>query len=504
MGCVTLAQYSMTVDVTSRRPNGMNGLFIIWLGQMISGIASNITFFALPLWILSKTGTSGSALAYWESFFFASYLFVVLFAGVFVDRYNRRAMMLVYDFVLLSTTAILLVLIAANRLEVWHLYVTAIIQGVGYAFRLPAYSSVITLLVPRKQYVRANGMISLLYDTPEIFGPILAGILYMAVGLSGILAVNLITFVFSIGALLFVDIPPTPHTPEGDVSHTGFIKEALYGVRYILRRPGLLRIQLVFFFGNLFSGMALSVTAIYTMLALRTGGNTEVAGTIQSVGALAALLAGAFLSLFGRFKKPVRAILFGWLLSSLFGLTLLGIGQILVVWLIAKVIDAVFGPVVNVAIETFLQTKIPPDVQGRVFSASDFIAQAVIPITPLLAGYFGERVFEPAMRAGGALTSTFGWLVGTGPGAGFGLMIFLCGIGGTLVGLWGFISPAIRNVDQTLPDFEILPPVGLVRREPARPVKTGTRKSSKTSSRQKTISKPTKRKGTVSKSTGKK
>jgi hypothetical protein len=207
------------------------------------------------------------------------------------------------------------------------------------------------------------------------------------------------------------------------------------------------------------------------MLALRTGGNTEIAGTVQSIGALAALLAGVFLSIFGRFKKPVRAILLGWLLSSLFGLTLLGIGQILIVWIIAKVIDAVFGPVVNVAIETFFQTKIPPDVQGRVFSASDFIAQAVIPITPILAGYYGERVFEPAMQTGGILTNTFGWLVGTGPGAGFGLMIFLCGLGGALVGLWGFLSPAIRNVDQTLPDYEILPPVGMVRRDPTLPIK---------------------------------
>ncbi len=455
----------MTIEANSRRPKGMSGLFLIWLGQMISGIASNITYFALPLWILNKTGTSGSALAYWESLFFASYLVIVLFAGVFVDRYNRKLMMLVYDFLLFLTTVILLLLVTAGRLEVWHLYLTAIIQGVGYAFRLPSYSSVITLLVPRKQYTRANGMISLLDNTPDIFGPILAGLLYITIGLNSILVINLLALVISIGTLLVVNIPPTPHTAEGDVSHSGFVKEALYGIRYIIKRPALLGIQLIFFFGNIFSGMALSVTAIYTMLSLRTGGNPEIAGTVQSVGALAALLAGVFLSIFGRFKKPVRAILFGWLLSSLFGLTLLGIGQVLLVWLIARVIDDSFGPVINVAMETFLQTKIPPDVQGRVFSASDYIAQAVIPITPLLAGYFGDRVFEPAMRAGGTLTNTFGWLVGTGPGSGFGLMIFLCGIGGTLVALVGYFSPTIRNADQILPDYLFPPPIGLMRRE---------------------------------------
>lgn len=461
----------MTVDENSRRPNGMNGLFIIWLGQMISGIATTTTFYSLPFWITAKSGASGSALSYWESFFFASYLFFVLFALLFIDRFPRKTMMLLYDFLLMSATAILLVLETSGRLEIWHIYLNAIVQGVGYAFRLPTYSSVITVLVPRKQYVRANGMLSLLYDTPEIFGPVLAGLFFLTLGLKGILAINLISFVFSIGALLFVEIPPTPHTPEGDLSHTGMFKEALYGIRYILKRPGLLGIQLIFFFGNIFSGIALSVTALYTMITLRTGGNVEIAGTVQSAGALAAVVAALFLSIFGGIKRPVNAILFGWIISSLFGLTLLGIGQVLIVWMIAKVVDSVFSPIVDVAMNNFLQTKVPPDIQGRVFSASDFIAQVPFLVTPFLAGYFGDKIFEPAMQTGGALINTFGWLVGTGPGAGYGLMIFLCGIGGTLVGAVGYFSPAIRNVDQTLPDYVIPPPVGLVRREKTLPVK---------------------------------
>ena len=466
----------MTTEVNSRRPNGMNGLFIIWLGQMISGIATTTTFYSLPFWITERTGASGSALSYWESFFFASYLFFVLFALFFIDRFPRKAMMLLYDFLLMSATAILLALEISGKLEIWHIYLNAVIQGVGYAFRLPTYSSVITVLVPRKQYVRANGMLSLLYDIPEIFGPVLAGLLFLTLGVKGILAINLISFVFSIGALLFVEIPPTPHTPEGELSHAGLFKEAMYGIRYILKRPGLLGIQLVFFFGNIFSGIALSVTALYTMITLRTGGNVEIAGTVQSAGALAAVLAALFLSIFGGIKRPVNAILFGWIISSLFGLTLLGIGQVLLIWVIAKVVDSVFNPIVDVAMNNFLQTKVPPDLQGRVFSASDFIAQVPFLVTPFLAGYFGDKIFEPAMQTGGALVNTFGWLVGTGPGAGYGLMIFLCGIGGTLVGAIAYFSPAIRNIDQTLPDYEIPPPVGLVRRTqpiPVRQEKTG-------------------------------
>ena len=459
----------MAVDINSRRPNGMKGLFVIWLGQMVSGIATTMAFYSLPFWISEKTGGSGTALAAWESFFFAAYLCFVLFALFFIDRYPRKIMMLAYDFLLLSATAILLVLEASGALEIWHIYLNAIIQGVGYAFRLPTYSSVITILVPRREYVRANGMLSLLYDTPEIFGPWLAALFFPVLGLRGALAINLLSFVISIGALLFVNIPPTPQTEEGNISHSGLFKEAMYGIKYILRRPGLFGVQLIFFFGNIFSGIALSVTALYTMIALRTNGNVELAGTVQSAGAWAAAVAALALSIFGGLKRPVRAILMGWIISSLFGLTLLGIGQILLIWVIAKVIDSLFNPVVDVAINKFVQMKVPPDIQGRVFAASDFITQVPFLFTPLLAGYFGDRFFEPAMREGGALVNTFGWLVGTGPGAGYGLMIFLCGIGGTLVGLWGYLSSTIRNADEDMPDIILPPPVGLIRRDPTLP-----------------------------------
>jgi len=201
---------------------------------------------------------------------------------------------------------------------------------------------------------------------------------------------------------------------------------------------------------------------------LRTGNNTEAVGAVQSAGALAAVIAGIYLSTWGGIKRPIHAILLGWILSSIFGLTLLGAGQALWIWLIAIVINSIFGPVVNVAIDTLMQTKIAPDLQGRVFSASDFMAQAMLPITPLLAGFLGDRVFEPAMQSDGSLVSLFGWLVGTGPGSGFGLLIIFCGVGGTLIGLSGYLIPSIRSVDKVMPDYVPLPPVGMVMR--ARPL----------------------------------
>ena len=462
-----------------QRPKGMTGLFIIWLGQMISGIASSITAVALPIWIFSITD-SGAAVGFLEFFYFGSYLLATLFAGILIDRFDRKLMMLAYDFLSLAGLAVLLVLQSAGILQVWHLYIAATLQGIGSSFQSPSYAAAITTMVSRRQYIRANSLISLLYDLPGIFGPLLAGVMYVVIGLSGILAINLLAFVISIGVLLFVEIPAPPRTLEGELSHNRFLNEAIYGIKYILQRPGLLGLQLIFSTGNLFSGIALSVAALYPMILLRTGNNTSVLGTIQAAGALASVLTGILLTTWGGIKRPARIIILGWLLSSFVSLTLLGVGQALIIWLIALVIDSVFDPIINVSMDAFLQTKVPPDLQGRVFSASDFIAQAMIPFAPLLAGYFGDQIFEPAMRTGGSLVETFGWLVGTGPGSGFGLLILLCGVGGTLIALAGYLMPSIRNLDQLMPDFRRFPPVGMIKRLPAVRTRKNTRKTRKT------------------------
>src|ERR671926_22508 len=123
-----------------QRPNGMTGLFVIWLGQMVSGIASSITAVALPIWIFSITD-SGAAVGLLEFFFFGSYLLATLFAGILIDRSDRKLMMLMYDFLSLSGLAVLLVLQTAGLLQVWHLYVSAVFEGIGSAFQSPSYAS---------------------------------------------------------------------------------------------------------------------------------------------------------------------------------------------------------------------------------------------------------------------------------------------------------------------------------------------------------------------------
>jgi hypothetical protein len=95
-------------------------------------------------------------------------------------------------------------------------------------------------------------------------------------------------------------------------------------------------------------------------------------------------------------------------------------------------------------------------VQGRVFSARRLIAWFTNPISPIIAGTLADFVLEPQMRMDSALSQTFGWLVGTGEGAGMALIIFFCGVFSVLVGVAGYFVPAIYKAETMLPDHDEL------------------------------------------------
>jgi MFS family permease len=374
-----------------------------------------------------------------------------------VDRYNRKLMMMVSDLGAGVATLLILIFQWLGILEFWHLYFASIIYGLGMAFQWPAYSAAITTLVPKEQYGRANGMMSLIEAGPGVVAPLLAGALLPVIGLTGILFFDVITFLLAIGALMIVHIPQPPRTEEGEQGKGNIWKEAAYGFKYIFARPSLLGLQMIFFAGNLFFGMAFTLLA--PMILSRTSNNTLLLGSVQTAGAIGGLIGGILMSAWGGFKRRVHGVLGGWMISGI-GLTIVGLNGGLTIWIVGMVIAALLSPLVNASNQAIWQAKVAPDVQGRVFSARRLIAWFTNPISPIIAGTLADFVLEPQMRvAGSSLSQTFGWLVGTGPGTGMSLLMFFCGFGAIFAGLAGYFIPAIHNAESILPDHDELPKV---------------------------------------------
>lgn len=436
--------------LAAKRPAGMRAFIVVWLGQIISVLASSMTQFALTIWVYQETG-SATALGLMQVFFITPFLILSPIAGVMVDRYNRKLMMMVSDLAAILATTGIFVLLALGRLEFWHLYFAAALNGIGNTFQWPAYSAAISTMVPKEHYGRANGLMSLIETGPGVLAPLLAGALLPFIGLTGILTIDVLTFLVAIAALLAVHVPQPAATAAGEEGRGSLWQEAAYGFRYIFKRPSLLGLQLIFFCGNLFAGIGYTLLA--PMILARTANNSLIFGLVQSAGAIGGVVGGVGMSLWGGFKRRIHGVLFGWLLSWL-GLIALGIGQTSAVWVPAILLAMFFGPLINASNQAIWQAKVSPDVQGRVFSARRLIAWFTNPISPLIAGTLADFVFEPAMRTQSSLSATFGWLVGVGPGAGMGLLIVICGVLGLFVPVVGYLVPAIRNVESLLPDHD--------------------------------------------------
>lgn len=435
------------------KPGGMTGFTLVWAGQLVSVLASQMSFFAITIWAYQKTG-SATALGGLEAAFLVPFLLISPVAGVMVDRYNRKLMMMVSDLIAVSATVAVLILNATGGLQIWHLYVVHVFYGLGNAFQWPAYSAAITTMVPKDKYSRANGMISLVESGPAVLSPLLAGMLLPLIGLRGILLIDVITFFLAIGVLLAIHVPQPERTREGKAGEGSIWKEAAYGFRYIFQRKGLLGLLTYFLALNFTIGLAFSVLAPYILSS--TGNDSAAYGSVQSAGAIGAVVGGLLVSLWGGFKRRMKTILFAEGFTGLFVL-LMGLGRSLPAWIIIIGIGAISNPLSNGASQAIWQAKVAPDVQGRVFTARRMIAWLSGPITPVLAGVLADYVTEPAMRSGSWLAKLFAPVTGTAPGSGMAVQFILAGVVYVLITLFvAFFVPLVRDLEDGLPDHDQL------------------------------------------------
>ena len=445
----------VTVTKGRRFLSGMRGFTVVWAGQFVSLLGTGMTGFALTIWAWQLTGKA-TALALVGLFNFAPTVLMSPIAGALVDRWNRKLMMMLSDLVAGLTTVAVLALMAAGRLEIWHLYTTGAVSGAFQAFQFPAYSAAVSMMLPKEQYARANGMIGLAGSTSNIIAPVAASILLGVIGTTGIMAFDVLTFIVAIGALLPVHIPNPPSTQPMDGARPSLLRDSVYGFRYIYERPSLLGLQLVFFSINLV--MSLSLPLRPPMILARTNDDTIVLGSVQSALGVGGVLGGVLMSVWGGPRRRVHGVLMGMALSSLLGTMATGLGREPFTWAFAAFSTMLFLPIINGCNQAIWQAKVPPEIQGRVFATRRLIAQITAPVGMALAGPLADWVFGPAMMPGGALAPLFGWLVGVGPGAGISLLFIITGLIGALVGLSGYAFVSVRDAEDILPDHDALRP----------------------------------------------
>jgi MFS family permease len=428
---------------------GMRTFFTIWSGQLISLLGSQLTGFALGVWVYSQT-QSVMMLALVQVAQQAPYVLLSPLAGVLSDRWNRRTAMIVSDLGCGVAVLAIAALFLTGNLKAWMVIPINLWMATFNTLMWPAMTAAITLLVPKDQFGRVNGIVQLGEALPQIAGPALAGMLYVSIKLGNMALIDFASYTISaLLMLFFVRIPNPPRSLDGQQAKGSVWKEMGFGLQYIWARKGLLALLIFFLTTNFLSGV-MSPLIVPLILDNWDAKTLGFLSTLMGVGMLAGTLV---MSAWGGGKRKINTLLAAGVVSGLF-LAAVGLRVSLPLIAVCGVGLMFTGPFMNACSQAIWQAKVAPDVQGRVFAVRRTIAWSAGLIAPLLAAPLADHVFKPAMTEGGALAGLLGPIFGVGAGRGVGVLITLVGLLTAIVSAMAFFIPRIHNLETDLPDFE--------------------------------------------------
>jgi MFS transporter, DHA3 family, macrolide efflux protein len=428
---------------------GMRTFFTIWSGQLISLLGSQLTGFALGVWVYAQT-QSVMMLALVQVAQQAPYVLLSPLAGVLSDRWNRRTAMIVSDLGCGVAVLAVAVLFLTGKLRAWMVIPINLWMATFNTLMWPALTASITLLVPKEQFGRVNGFVQLGEALPQIAGPALAGMLYVSIKMGNMALIDFASYAISVLLMLFfVRIPAPPRSLDGVQAKGSVWKEMRFGWDYVWARKGLLALLTFFLLTNFLSGV-MSPLIVPLILDNWDASTLGFLSTLMGVGMLVGTLV---MSAWGGGKRKINTLLIAGAVSGLF-LAACGLRVSLPLIAVCGVGMMFTGPFMNACSQAIWQAKVAPDVQGRVFAVRRTIAWSAGLIAPLLAAPLADRIFKPAMAEGGALAGVLGPIFGVGAGRGVGVLITLVGLLTALVSAGAFLVPRVRRVELDLPDFE--------------------------------------------------
>jgi MFS family permease len=439
----------METTQQSNPSRGMRTFFTIWFGQLVSLLGSQLTGFALGVWVYDQTH-SVSLLALVQVALQVPYVVLSPLAGVFVDRWNRRTAMIVSDFGAGLSVLAVGSLYLTHHLQVWMVIPLNLWMSTFHTLMWPSITAATTLLVPKEHYGRASGFTQLGGALPAIAGPAIAGVLYVTIQLGNMALIDFASYVFAVLLmLLFVRIPSPARAIQNAKEESSLWKEMRFGWDYIMARKGLLALLILFMAYNFFSGV---IGPLITPLILDNW-NASTLGFLSTLMGVGMLTGTLVMTAWGGSKRKIFTLLGADLLDGLF-LVAAGLRVSLPLVSVCGFGAMFCGPIAMSASQAIWQAKVAPDLQGRVFAFSRTIAMSASIVAPLLAAPLTDYIFKPAMAPGGALAPILGPIFGVGAGRGVGVVISLVGLLIMATALIALNVPRLRRVEVDLPDHD--------------------------------------------------
>lgn len=398
----------MTTDIKANDPNWKKPFFLIWTGQAFSLLGSLLVQFALVWWLTRTTG-SATVLAVATLVALLPEVFLGPFAGALVDRWNRRRVMIVADGAIALVTLGLAILFWQGAIQVWHIYVALFIRSLGSSFHWPAMQASTSLMVPDEQLARISGLNQALRGSMAIIAPPLGALLMDLLPIYGVLSVDILTALIAIIPLLIVSIPqPKAAVTQQVVTPKRLWQDIVEGGRFMATWPGAISLVMLASFLNFL--LAPSSTLMPLLVKNYFNGTAWHLSAMEAAIGIGMVIGGLVLGAWGGFKKRI--------ITSLCGVVGIGLGVFLTglvssnLFYFAVAATALTGfmsPIANGPLNAIMQSKVPPEMQGRVFTLIGSACAAMMPISMLVAAPIAEWLGVRAwFLIGGAVTILMG------------------------------------------------------------------------------------------------
>lgn len=361
--------------------------FIIYLGQAFSLLGSAAVQFAVIWWLTVQT-ESAVTLTVASIVAFLPSMFIGPFAGVWIDRYNRRTVMMAADgLVALSSVILGAAFLVLETPPIPFLYLILFIRGLGNTFHGPAMQAAVPMLAPPEMLTKIGGWGNLVNSISNMLGPVLGAALMAVLPVASIMLVDILGAAIAIGCLLFVTIPDVPRTAT-ELHVLSDMKQGLHAIRK--NRP----LMAVFVPMVLVNVLYMPLGSLFPLL-VRTHfmGGAWHNGIAEFVFAGGLLISSAVLGIWGGMKRRflmaslaigvlgAASLVSGALPSSGFGL-----------FAVCCFIMGTTGTFINVPLMAYTQESTPPEMMGKVFSLLMAAMTLAMPVGLLIAGPASEAV----------------------------------------------------------------------------------------------------------------
>ncbi len=395
----------MMNQAKTKSPQSMKPFFILWSGQSVSLLGSQLVQFALIWWLTQTTG-SATVLAMASLAGFLPQVILGPFVGVLVDRWNRRLTMFVADASVAAATVVLAYLFWSGAAQTWHVFAILFVRSLAGSFHWPAMMASTTLMVPKEHLTRIQGLNQALNGGLSIVSAPLGAFLLGVLPLQGVLAIDVVTAVFAITPLFFIAVPQPERQPNGEeTSLASFWTDMREGFNYLRSWRGLL----------VMSGLAMIVKILlnpaFSLIPLLVtghfGGDAMQLGILESTAGVGIVIGGLALSAWGGFEKRIVTVQVG-LIGLGVGLTVMGAApaSLFVVGLAGTFVVGAMISLIDGPIMAILQATIEPELQGRVMMLFGSLISSTVPLGLIIAGPVADLIGIRAwFMATGVLTA---------------------------------------------------------------------------------------------------